>query len=59
MAMRSKVLVCGHSIVGISGFNLTEGMGVCVLCLCRYRLCDELSTDSRESSWVCVSFCVT
>jgi len=54
MAMRSKVLVCDHSVAGISGFNLTEGMDVCRLCLCRYRLCNKLITDSRESSWVCV-----
>ena len=54
MAMPSMVLVCGHSVAWISGFNLTEGMDIRLLCLCRYCLCDKLITDSEESSWLCV-----
>jgi hypothetical protein len=31
VAARSKAWVCGHSIVGIVGSNLADGMDVCVL----------------------------
>jgi hypothetical protein len=31
VAARSKAWVCGHSLAGIAGWNLSVGMDVCVL----------------------------
>ena len=31
VALRSKALVCGHSLAGIVGSNPAEGMDVCLL----------------------------
>ena len=37
VAALSKTLICGRSLAEIAGSNPTVGMGVCVLCVGRYR----------------------
>jgi hypothetical protein len=48
VAARSKVWVCGRSLAGIAGLNLSGGMDVCCV-LSGRGLCDGPITRPEES----------
>jgi hypothetical protein len=60
VTLRSEAYNCDSSIAEIEGSNPTEGMDVCLFCLCFVGrgLCDGPITLSGEFYGVCVCVCV-